>query len=93
MFAPLLCAGRRSGACASLLRLGFMQTASAIFTASTWLGGPLLKRLPFFQRHNLVAVDLKSLLAHLHQHRVLQRHNIHHRAFAVRSADLFVARG
>ncbi len=48
------------------LRFGLVQATRALLSATARLGGPLLQRLPLFQRDDLVTVDLDRLLADLH---------------------------
>jgi len=55
--------GGRGGRCGwcpllrSSLRFGLVQATRALRAATARLGGPLLQRLPLFQRDDLVTVD------------------------------------
>jgi hypothetical protein len=73
------------------LRLALVQATRAILAARARLGGALLQRFPFLQRHDLLAMNFELLLADLHEYRLLEGQNINDRAPAVRRADLFVA--
>jgi len=53
------------------LWFGLVQAARAILAACARLGGALLQRFPFFQRHDLIAVNFQPLLADLHEHGIL----------------------
>ncbi len=58
------------------LSLGLVQATGAILAALARLGGALLQRFPFFQRHNLLAMNFELLLTNLHDYRFLQGQNI-----------------